>query len=83
MKKDCLLVAHVSLPILETLFNGDQLPGLQGVQVLAFQMPAPSQVTDMLAQSQHEHTEQRTSEVHAQLEIGSKSESEFRNTGLS
>jgi hypothetical protein len=56
MKKDCLLVAHVGLAILETLFDGDQLPGLQGIQVLTFQMPAPSQVTDMLAQSQHEHT---------------------------
>lgn len=55
-KDYCLLLAHVGLPILEALFNSDQLPGLQGVQVLAFQMPAPSQVTDTLAQSQQEHT---------------------------
>jgi hypothetical protein len=78
MKEDCLLLAHVGLPILETLFNGDQLPGLQRVQVLAFQMPVPSQVTHTLAQSQHEHTRtvNQRSAVQSQQQIGRKSETE-------
>jgi len=37
MKKYCQLVKQVGLPVLERLLYGDQLRGLQGVQILAFQ----------------------------------------------
>ena len=41
----CQLVALVGLPVLERRLDGDQLRGRQGVQILAFQMPASSQGT--------------------------------------
>jgi len=69
----CQLVALVGLPVLERLLYGDQLRGLQGVQILAFQMPVITR-NRLLSKSQHEHTdEQRTNQGHMQMEIGSKS----------
>jgi hypothetical protein len=56
MKKYCQLVALVGLPVLERLLDGDQLRGLQGVQILAFQMPASSQGTGYPNQNLNIHT---------------------------
>lgn len=60
----CLLLAKVGLPILERLLDGNQLPGLQGVQILAFQMPAPCQGKGYPNHNMNIHASSKLVEVH-------------------